>query len=517
MKKLLSLFLCILVTLSLFAACNKSDGKDDGGKTSPEGQFSVGYGATDISPHESMKLGGFGDHEERYSTVVSEPLMITCIAITGEDGETVLVIASDLLNSVETWVKPLREAVAKETGVPFDHIMFHCSHNHNAPYINHYPAYQLTIQNQAVEAAKQALADRAPATMMGSYMRVEEKVSCNRHYLLADGTYMGESVGTVPKEQLIGHFDAPDNLLQVVKFVREDKKDIMMMNWQAHYLGSKLDYNAITSDYPGVMRATVEKALDCHSIFILSASGNLNSWSQFSDELAVTYHTELGQLLGNKVIEMNNKLTPMDTGKVQIQEVMQPCRSISTVGDLIEIPIYALSFGDVGMVFAPYEMFDTNAMAVRDQSPFPMTMVASCSNESHSYIPTPPSWDWEHQYEVRITKFEKGTAEELEEKFVSMLSELFTAGGYTAKEKGEGYITPEFVPATDGVTYINPTPGDVTACTEVKNGFYQLYLVNGSTIKAMLAKDKATAEEVLKQSTVKLMFDQSNVIVGIAP
>lgn len=513
MKKTLSLILCILMTISLFAACGGEAEKSDAGS---DGQFSVGYGMGDISPKESVKLGGFGDHEERYSTKVSEPLLTTCIAITGEDGETVIILANDLLNSVETWVEPIRKAISEETGIPFDHIMFHSSHTHSAPYVNHYPVYQEQIKQQALQAAKQALEDRAPATMLGTYTRVEESVNCNRHYLLSDGTYMGEGVGAIPKDQLIGHFDRPDNLLQVVKFEREEKKDIVLMNWQAHYLGSKLDYYAATSDYPGVMRTTVENALDCHALFFLSASGNLNSWSQLPNDMEFTYHTELGQFLGNKVVDMIDDLQPMNTGKVQITEVMQPCRSLSVKGQLEEIPIYALSFGDVGMIFAPYEMFDTNAMAVRDQSPFPMTFVASCSNESHSYIPTPPSWDWEHQYEVRITKFEKGTAEELEQKFVDMLDELFTAGGYTAVEKGEGYITPEFVPSTDDVTYLNIKPGDLTACEEVANGFYRLYLMDGTTVKAMLAKDKAVAEEVLKLETMKLIFNQSNVIVGVA-
>ena len=513
MKKVLSLILCILFTASLFMACDKSQG-DSNGDTS--GQFSVGYGSADISPKESVMLSGFGDHTERYSTKVSEPLLTTCIAITDENGETVIVLANDLLNSVATWVKPIREAISKETGIPFDHIMFTSSHTHSAPHINSYPMYQEQVKQQALVAAKQAMEDRAPATMLGSYTRIEEKVNCNRHYLLADGTYMAESVGSVPKEQLVGHFTNPDNLLQVVKFDREEKKDIVMMNWQAHYLGSKLDYNACTSDYPGVMRATVEKALDCHSLFILSASGNLNSWSQFPNEMKFQYHTELGQFLGNKVIEMDNNLQPMNTGIVQITEVLQPCRSISVKGQLDNVPIYALSFGDFGMVFAPYEMFDTNAMAVRDQSPFPMTMVASCSNESHSYIPTPPSWDWEHQYEVRITKFEKGTAEELQQKFVDMLTEQFNAAGYTQVEKGEGYITSEYVPVSDDITYLNPSVGDMTAYKEVANGFYQFYLLNGASLKAMLTKDKALAEEILSKESVKLIFNESNVVVGIA-
>ena len=372
MKRKLLVTLCILLVVSLLVACETSK-NDSTGNVS--GQFSVGYGVADISPKESVMLGGFGDHEERYSTKVTEPLAVTCIAVSGDDGETILVMAYDLSNSYDVWTKPTREAVSEATGVPFDHIMITCSHTHSGPYIKAYPLYQEEVKNQSVTAATQAMADRTPATISGSYTRIEEKVNCNRHYLLTDGTYMGEGVGTIPKDQLIGHFTNPDNLLQVVKFIREGKKDIVMMNWQAHYLGSKLDYNACTSDYPGVMRGTVEKALDCHSIFILSASGNMNSWSQFPNEMKFQYHTELGQFLGSKVIELNDALQPMNIGKVQITEVMQPCRSITVKGETIEIPIYALSIGDLGMVFAPYEMFGTQGMYIKENAPCDMTFI----------------------------------------------------------------------------------------------------------------------------------------------
>ena len=119
-------------------------------------------------------------------------------------------------------------------------------------------------------------------------------------------------------------------------------------------------------------------------------------------------------------------------------------------------------------------------------------------------------------YDGCLVAFSLEDWEELEQKFVDMLTEQFDAAGYTAVEKGDGYITPEYVPVTDGITYINPSAGDTTAYNAVANGFYQLYLLNGTTIQPMLTKDPLLAEEILKLETVKLIFDASNVIVGIA-
>ena len=172
--------------------------------------------------------------------------------------------------------------------------------------------------------------------------------------------------------------------------------------------------------------------------------------------------------------------------------------------------------GDLAFVFAPFEIFDTNAMAVKETSKFPMTFYASCSNNGCGYLPTPPSFDWEITYEAQITHYPKGTAENVQAIFIEMLDGLFAAGGYTEQPKAEGYLTPAFEPSTDGKEYINLTPGDTTSCTPVKNGFYQIALVDGSKIRVFLALNEEIAHEVMQQATVKCLFNEQHVIVGLA-
>ena len=193
-------------------------------------------------------------------------------------------------------------------------------------------------------------------------------------------------------------------------------------------------------------------------------------------------------------------------------EVKEPCKWLTNMTQTVDVPLYALTFGDVAWIFGPHEMFDTNAMAVRDASPFTMTLVASCSNGYHTYIPTPHSFDF-YAYEAGKTKYFPGTAEQLQDRYIEMLNTL--SQQYTLSAKDPNYNTPEFVPFSDGVEYIVPTPGDLTACTAVENGYYSFFLLNGSDVKTFLAKDQATAELVLQQTTVKLLFNESNVVVGI--
>lgn len=512
MKKIISLLLCVVLALGIFSGCDQS-GESNSGTEQLSG-FSVGYGKADISPEHSVYLCGYGDPvEERMSTTVTERLYANCVAFTDEVGQTIIFISTDLLLAYETWVKPIREQIAEEHGIPVDNVMFHCTHNHSGPSANHDARYRQLLTDRCVEAARTAMADRKPAQMYTTFTR-PEKVNTVRHYLLADGNFQGEAVGSVSKDKLIGHYTYPDNLLQLVKFTREGGKDIILINWQGHPRGTAPNPNtAATSNYPGVMRATIEEGLNCDALFVLSGSGNMNNNSQIPGEVLYENFMELGKGLGQTAIEATANFKPAKTGNIQIaKSFVNKAGKEDTTGAVL----YAFSIGDLAFATAPFEIFSTNAVAVKETSKYPMTFYASCSNESHGYLPTPPSFDWEQHYEVRITNYPKGTAESVEAILIGLLDDIFAASGNTEVPKEEGYIHSDFVPVSDGKDYLNLTPGDLTQCKEVANGFWQLTLMQGSNVKIMLAIDEATAHKVLEQTTTKLVFNEQNVIVDVA-
>ena len=511
MKRMIAFALTLAVCL--LAGCQQAEKP---GETTPVAAFSVGYGQESISPDHSVYLCGYNDpKEERMSTMVAEALYATCVAFSDEDGNTVILLSLDLLLANKTVVGIVQDQISKETGVPVEQILYHTTHNHTGPDYSD-PVYRQKVISACSKAAKDAMADRKPAQMYTTYTR-PEGINTVRHYLLADGTYMGEGLGAVATEMLVGHYGKADNLLQLVKFTREGAKDIVMINWQGHPRGPTPNpYTAATSNYPGVMRTTVETGLDCHSIFILSGSGNVNNNSKIPGEVNYENYMELGKGLGQIAIDAAASFAPAETGKILFTKTgLDAMGNESPDG---EVKLYAFSMGDLAFAAAPFEIFDTNAMAVRDNSKYKMTFYASCTNAYYSYLPTPPSFAWEQHYEVRVTKYPEGTAENVEQALIGLLDNIFAQSGAAEKEKGEGYITPEFVPASDGVEYMNLTPGDTTAYTEVKNGFYQLVMMptGASTPKMMLAASEEVAKKVLEQTTTKLVFNEQNVIVDIA-
>ena len=77
--------------------------------------------------------------------------------------------------------------------------------------------------------------------------------------------------------------------------------------------------------------------------------------------------------------------------------------------------------------FNLYEMFSGSSLAIKEQTPFDMTFIISCSGPHVGYIPTSDAYEYDHGcYESQTSKIPQGTAEILVEKYVSMLTEIHT-------------------------------------------------------------------------------------------
>ena len=99
--------------------------------------------------------------------------------------------------------------------------------------------------------------------------------------------------------------------------------------------------------------------------------------------------------------------------------------SRASMGDSSSFDIQAASFGDVGFVSAPYEMFDTNGVFIKENSPFAITFVATCCNGGNGYFPSRFAFDTYGGYECDTTKYVPGSAEELADNYIAMLTEQY--------------------------------------------------------------------------------------------
>ncbi len=423
----------------------------------------VGYARMDITPTESVPLAGIGNTSQRMSTNVRDNLYTTCVAFTDAQGETVLMFNMDLISAKPSETEAVRNAIFEKLGIPHERVMLSNTHSHSVPdtanqekeYITRYN--QMTLQ-QHVAAAEAALADRKPAQMYIGRTQAE-MLNFIRHYKLDENG------------KPYAHTADPDPLLQMVKIVREDAEDILMMNWQAHpCLSSTLDRYCVSSDYIGEVRSYLEERTGCKFIFFQGAAGNHNVRSKLKGEAPTMDPAVYGKLLGYRALVALRDLTPIAGGSISsvsttltleidhTEDHMVPSAQIVQdfwkktndrkatdamakpyglnspyhAGAILrrakmpatrEMTIYSVRVGDLGFACAPYEMFCDNGQFIRDNSPFPATFVVTCCNATNAYLASKLAFDY-GCYEKDNRNFVRGTAEKVADAFVAQLNQL---------------------------------------------------------------------------------------------
>ena len=427
MKQVISLILCLMLCVALFGCGEGGSTADTTAATLPA--LSVGYGRQDISPDEGIPLQGYSNSSERLCDgSASERLYATCIAFTDETGNTVLLFHMDLTTIPAKVFDPIRETIAGDTGIPVEKILVAATHNHSAPDTDNALSKSYIPQLQAwmQEAAKDALADRREATIQVAEA-YPENLNWIRYYNYSDGTW---GSGTLPKgAKRVSHIrDEVDNQLQMIRFVRADAKDVLLVNWQGHphREGSETALFA-SSDIVGAMRRFLEKKDDdVLFAYFSGASGNLNNHSYIDGVTTTADHAEHGEKLVSYITAAEFK--PVEATPIQLIYRTEKLTSKADKNKQFEFPVCAFSIGDVAFVTAAYEMFDTSGQVIKESSKFDTTFVITYSNAHNGYLPTQDAFEADTSYEVRITKVVKGSAEHMEGVYSGLLDEIWTMG-----------------------------------------------------------------------------------------
>lgn len=444
-------------------------------KPTYDGVFKVGYARVDITP-TTLPI------EIDSSTVLKDVLdriYATCVAVY--DGEnTALIITADVKQMDTTFCNNARKRIKVVTSIPEENIMMSATHNHSAPPVivsnslsKTRSSWNAMIYNKLVDAAKEAIADLSDATIHVGTIKTTGMAHVRR-YIHEDGSFSSIHYrGTSSSPRVAYETEADDNF-QMIRFVREGKKDVLMTNWQAHVAHAIGIYgSSITADIVYYIRQIVEKKNgNVLLAYYQGASANIN----FTERVAGTSpytdnYQKIGMALADKVVDAladESNFRQVNAGKIKAKQeqftvtyrdvdasVVEKAKEVAASGshtspeyikmldkynfksryevstiislsklkeDTTQIPIATLSFGDIGFTAVPYEMFDTNGMQIKEGSPFEMTFVLTCAGGTYSYVPAAHAI--EHGgYEVYKTQFEFGTAEKVVEKLLEMLKD----------------------------------------------------------------------------------------------
>ena len=431
-----------------------------------DGEFlQVGYSRTDITPDDPVYLD-----ENTLLDKVKDPIYATCVAV--HDGEnTVLIYTIDTKNIGPEEAKQIRVKISAATKVPSGNIMISPTHNHSVPKLGTLKnktgnlKWTTKVHNALITAGQEAVADLSDAKIYTATGKTTG-MAFVRRYLLADGTYTGIHNGNKSTAALVDYESDADDTVQVIRFVRDDKKDVLMANWQCHVATAiTLHPNSITGDIVGLARDAAESR-DDDVLFALyiGASGNINLNAKVPGTQVYTNYLQVGNALGRVIIETCKDMERVHAGKISVssktlkvevrKDDAETVKKAKEFADLTEgTPEYqglldkygfnskyevsailkrdngaqsdnfyiaALSFGDLGFVSVPYEMFDTNGMQVKEGSPFKMTFVLTNADGWAAYIPSAEAIP-HGGYEVYTTKYVFGTAEQMVDELLTML------------------------------------------------------------------------------------------------
>ena len=442
----------------------KTQQKDKGPLTYPKGVFSVGYGIGDITCTTPLPIYNGIAHQ------IHDPLMLTVTAFCDGQDNVALVMSADLKGMHRPVFERTASIIETKFHIPRENIILSCTHTHSAPTVGETNAEVMRwapIYYQTFPAiVEEALRDLDPVEAAYGGKSQAESISFVRRYLLEDGTYkMNPSAADKPVE----HESVADNELRTVRFDRKNKKDVLMVNFQTHY-GGQVPANMLSADFVHPFRKQAQEEWDCLFAYYSGAGGNINFKSEIPGE---RYYEEpsdaIAEFMGSTQRAMDAEeeaalgkvscARSMYPGKVrhdpeervkQAQEVVsagyetekgislmaqygfdshfEPAFIVtrSRLGETLDIPMTAVSFGEIAFTGHPYEMFHENGKEVRDGSPFKTTFICSLSGDALGYIPSALGYS-NGGYETFNCRFAAGTGEELAQEAIRLLNQCKNA------------------------------------------------------------------------------------------
>lgn len=460
MKKLFTLLLAVLLIFSM-CACGAA------GDETPESSLELGFGRVSITPEKSVPLNGYGAAEDSMSDEVLSDIYVTCLAMKAGE-QTALLFSQDLLCSTAVLTPTLRSELSSAVKVPSTSIFFAATGTYSAPNLKstHENIEDYLIQYKAalVQAAQEAVADMAPATM---YHTTTEATGMSfvHHYTMEDGTVEDGYYGFFDRE-ITGHAAEADQTMRLVKVERKDKPAVLMINWQCRpdFVGLE-DTTTVSADFVGYLRDKVEADTGMKTIYFTGAYGDLSATSLiesenhgldvkgYGEKLAEYAEAALsdmtlmgGQTIGVYTINYGCAINHADEDRAEDAKKVVAERkengaasadklakelgfrsvyhaaSISSRASRAEkatFEVSALRLGDLGFLMSPCPLFSSIGDEYLEKIPTEFALLLCQANAAWNVLPSKAAFAY-GGYEADVSYFAEGSGE----KIASLLNEM---------------------------------------------------------------------------------------------
>lgn len=356
-----------------------------------------------------------------------------CRAIILED---FVFISLDVTSLQNYAIRAIKDKVKASCEVLDSHIFISVTHTFSAPHTRSLKALEKADdetkqKNQfylefLLEAVEEALflAKSSLQSASLSCQNITAKAQINRDIEGIDGYWLGKnpygySNHTIPMLKI----SSPSESLIAMIYSVDVQSSIV----------EKIGDGAISSDFIGLATQKIEEKLNCVALFMLGAAADqipdvaqesFDSLEQCSDELVSVI---LSQMTENEPLEDTLILTTitveLDGQVIPDMKSLKPTRRYHfELQGKKQVEVAILSIGDFGLVMLKPELTSITGMAIQEQSPFPVTMIATMINGCQKYMVDERSYD-NYTYGAMNSMFVRGSAEKVSQAIIKTLKE----------------------------------------------------------------------------------------------
>jgi Neutral/alkaline non-lysosomal ceramidase, N-terminal len=447
----------------------------------PPAELRAGAAAVAITPPAGIPMAGY--YSERGAQGIHDDLFAKAIVIE-QGGTKAALVALDLIAAPRDLVEDARAAIERACYVPGANVMISATHSHTGPIVdtkNRFggqselvKSYRGSLPSKIAEAVRQAESRLTAVTLSGARGQ-ESSIAFNRRFHMKDGTVGWNPGKGNPK--IIKPAGTIDPDVPVLFFETADKKPVATyVNYAVHLdnIGEPL----ISADMP----ATLSRCLadftgpEMVTLFTAGCCGDVNHvdvhWN--APQRGFANPARMGIILAGEVLRTWPRLAPIDPAPLRVKsekvtlplakfekddieqaqatvarmsgeaskrpafmEMVQAFKVLDVAernGKPHEVEVQVIALGDdVAWVSLPGEIFTELGLAIKQDSPFPTTIIAELANGLLGYIPSRRAYA-QGNYEVVSARCGPGSGELLVDAAVKMLQELHAASTAAAQK-----------------------------------------------------------------------------------
>ncbi|HZQ43605.1 MAG TPA: hypothetical protein VFA99_10150 [Acidobacteriaceae bacterium] len=438
-------------------------------------QLRLGVAQVDISPPIGAPLAGY--YYNREATGIHDPLHVKAMVLE-QGGVKIAMAALDLVSLPREIVESARAIVQQRIGLAPDHVMISATHAHTTPVVLTNPSrynlegkdkqvaqeYTDSLAGKIADAIVQANGKIEPVAMKAAAGK-DTTLGFNRRFFMKDGT-IGWNPGKLnPKIDLpagpvdpglpVLYFESPDGKQPIAAYV----------NFGMHQ--DTTGGFKISADFSYTLGEVLKlvNGPDFFPMFTIGAAGNVVHLdvSRPGEQRGYQEAARIGAELAGDVLKVIQTAPAVNVSQIRVsdeilhfpvphytqQEIDWATRTQATYntpqaapfldlvkaarilelnaqhGKPLDAEVQVFTLGDqVAIVGFPGEMFAEFGLQLKEDSPFPVTIVAELANGALVYIPNNIAYE-EGNYEPTAARLPQGAGEKLVDSALDQLLKIF--------------------------------------------------------------------------------------------